>query len=107
MKHLPVLLTEPAITDINGISDYIEEATGSTRVALRYVERINERCRSIGNAPRGGRLRDDLMPGLRSVPFERTAIICYMIEEHCVLITNVFHGGRDFEAVLRSPSEKN
>ena len=41
------------------------------------------------------------MPGLRTVTFERSAIIGYVIEENKVRITNVFHGGRDFEALLR------
>jgi len=49
----------------------------------------------------GGRVRDDLFAGLRTVPFERSAVIAYTVEDDCVRITNVFHGGRDYEALYR------
>jgi toxin ParE1/3/4 len=41
------------------------------------------------------------MPGLRTIPFERSAVIAYLIEDNKIRITNVFYGGRDFEAFLR------
>ena len=57
------------------------------------------RCRKTGNAARGGRRRDDLVPGLRIVPFERTAVIAYVVTDK-VEITNIFYGGRDYESLL-------
>lgn len=59
------------------------------------------RCRKIGDAPNGGRPRDDLEPGLRTVPFERTAIVAYRVTDN-VEITNVFYGGRDYEALYHA-----
>ena len=53
--------------------------------------------------PRGGRPRDDLEPGLRTVPFERSAVIAYRVESDSVLILNVFYGRRDYEALYREP----
>jgi toxin ParE1/3/4 len=41
--------------------------------------------------------RGDLSEGLRTVPFEHSAIIAYKVETNCVRITNVFYGGRDYE----------
>lgn len=41
------------------------------------------------------------MKGLRTVPFERSALIAYIIRNDRVVITNVFYGGRDYEALLR------
>jgi toxin ParE1/3/4 len=35
------------------------------------------------------------------VPFERSAVILYMIETNRVRITNIFYGGRDYEALMR------
>jgi toxin ParE1/3/4 len=49
----------------------------------------------------GGIARDDLHPGLRTVPFEHTAVIAYVVEDDQVCITNVFYGGRDYEALYR------
>jgi toxin ParE1/3/4 len=86
---------------VSALVDYIAISSGSALVALRYVDRIQARCEKIGDAPRGGRPRDDLMPGLRTVPFEQSAVIAYVIEDNKVRITNVFYGGRDFEAILR------
>jgi toxin ParE1/3/4 len=37
------------------------------------------------------------------VAFERRAVILYRVEDEIVLITNVFSGGRDYEALLRKP----
>jgi len=49
----------------------------------------------------GGTARDDLRPGLRIVPFEHSTVIAYLVEDGQVCITNVFYGGRDYEALYR------
>ncbi len=77
------------------------ENSRSVDVALGFTLRVRERCERIGDAPRGGRPRDDLAPGLRTVPFERSAVIAYVIENGRVQITNIFYGGRDYEALYR------
>jgi toxin ParE1/3/4 len=70
------------------------------------VTRIIERCQRIGIVPHGGRSRDDLAAGLRTVPFERRAVIDYRVTDEIVEITNVFYGGRDYEALYRGrPAE--
>jgi len=56
---------------------------------------------AIGNAPHGGRSRDDIMPGLRTVPFEHSAVIAYIVDDGLVCIVNIFYGGRDYEALMR------
>ena len=55
-----------------------------------------------------GRPRDDLEPGLRTIPFERSAVIAYKVEDDRVRIGNVFYGGRNFEALYRGgvPSDE-
>jgi len=86
------------------LADLIEDvvrASGSIDVALRYSDRLEARCRRIGEVPLAGRPRDDLAAGLRSLPFERSAIIFYVVEKDHVLISNIFRRGRDYEAVLR------
>ena len=75
---------------------------GATHVtARRFVTRIRDRCLRIGNVPRGGHPRDDLDPGLRTVPFEHSAVIAYKVEEGAVRITNIFYGGLDYEALFK------
>ena len=101
IQRLAVVLNEAAIADLEAVAAYILESGGSETVANGFVDRIRERCQSIGNAPRGGRLREDVMPSLRTVPFEHSALIAYAIEGDSVFIVNVFYGGRDFEALMR------
>lgn len=35
------------------------------------------------------------------VPFERSAVIAYLIEDDRIRIVNIFYGGRDYESLLR------
>lgn len=90
-----------AVADLEDIYRAVLHVSTSPVVARRYVERIRDRCRRITVLPQGGGLRDDLAPGLRSVPFERRAVIVYRVLGQTVEITNVFHGGRDYTALYR------
>ena len=101
MRRLKVALREEAIADLAEIYHYIARASGSPVTAIRFVRRIRSRCQRIGNVPMGGVARDDLLPGLRIVPFEHSAVIAYLVEGGQVCITNVFYGGRDYEALYR------
>ncbi|CAN7518171.1 type II toxin-antitoxin system RelE/ParE family toxin [Mesorhizobium sp. LjRoot246] len=101
IQRLAVVLSENAISDLEAIGAYILENSGSENIANGFVDRIEERCQSIGNAPRGGRSRDDIVRGLRTVPFEHSAVITYLIENDVVRIVNIFHGGRDYETLMR------
>ncbi|CDX12252.1 Plasmid stabilization system [Mesorhizobium sp. ORS 3324] len=101
IQRLAVVLSEAAISDLDTIALYILESSGSDSVATSFVDRIKDRCHSIGNAPRGGRPRDDIVPGLRMVPFEHSAVIAYVVESNIVRIVNVFYGGRDYETLMR------
>lgn len=101
IQRLAVVLSEEAIADLEAIAVYIFDSSGSETIANRFVDRIKNRCQGIGNAPRGGRPRDDIMPGLRAVPFEHSAAIVYVANDNFVRIVNIFYGGRDYEALMR------
>ncbi|KAA3449320.1 type II toxin-antitoxin system RelE/ParE family toxin [Mesorhizobium sp. SARCC-RB16n] len=101
IRRLEVDYREDARNDLADIFKHIAEASGSPEVALKFVLRIEDRCQSIGNAPRGGRSRDDIVPGLRTVPFEHSAIIAYVVDNDLVHIVNIFYGGRDYETLVR------
>jgi toxin ParE1/3/4 len=101
MHRLKVVLHEEAIADLSDIYAYIAQISASPVMALGFVHRIKARCQRIGIVPMGGRPRDDLHPGLRTVPFEHTAVIAYVVEDDQDCITNVFYGGRDYEALCR------
>ncbi len=101
IQRLPVVLNESALLDLQNIASYIFDQGGSARTALNFTDRIKDRCQRIGDAPRGGRPRDDLLPGLRTIPFEHSAMIAYVVEQDTIRIINIFYGGRDFETLLR------
>ena len=101
IQRLAVVLSQAAVSDLDAIAAYILESSGSEKIANGFLDRIKERCSRIGNAPRGGRLRDDIVPGLRTVPFEHSAVVAYVIEDDIVHIVNIFYGGRDHEALMR------
>jgi toxin ParE1/3/4 len=102
VRRLPVAFQRDSEADLADIFRVVLNASQNQAVAEGFIRRIIARCRRIGDAPRGGRPRDDLKPGLRTVPFERSVIIAYRIEAECVMITNVFYGGREFEALYRT-----
>jgi toxin ParE1/3/4 len=90
-----------ALTDLEDIFRRILLVSASPVTARRYVERIQARCRLIPTLPLAGRPREDLAPGLRTVAFERRAVIVYRVIGETVEITNIFHGGRDYAALYR------
>jgi toxin ParE1/3/4 len=90
-----------ALADLEDIFRSVLRVSASPVVARRYVERIRARCRLSPTLPHAGRPRDALAPGLRTVPFERRAVIVYRVGDGIVEITNIFHGGRDYAALYR------
>jgi toxin ParE1/3/4 len=101
MKRLPVRLREEAIADLQEMATYIAEKSASRKTALGFVRRIKQRCLAIGDAPNGSPLREDLGTGVRTAPFERSAVIVYRVLPECVEIVNIFYGGRDYGAIMR------
>src|SRR5438552_2258526 len=106
MRTLRVNYRSEAAQDLADIHRYIA-GQGAQRTATAYVKRIRDRCKRIGMAPFSGVSREDLEPGLRTIGFERRAVIAYRVLEDRVQITNVFYGGRDVEALYRDRREKD
>src|SRR5262249_16705482 len=101
MRRLRVIFRPEALADLESIFHIVLQMSASQTTAEGFVRRIQERWRRIGNVPYGGIARDDLQTGLRTVPFERRAVIAYRVSSKAVEITNVFYGGRDYEAIYR------
>lgn len=107
MQEVEVVYRPEAIDDLESIYRFILELSQDASVAHAYTLRIRERCRRIGVVPRGGTPRDDLAAGIRTVAFERRAVIAYRTSGERVEITNIFYGGRDFEAIYRDRNEND
>jgi toxin ParE1/3/4 len=101
MQRLKVTFRREARADLADIFKSVLDMSKSVGIDRSFVLRIRDRCERIGNVPFGGRPRDDLETGLRTVPFEKSAVIAYKVENDRVRIINIFYGGRDFEALYR------
>jgi toxin ParE1/3/4 len=95
-----VLFTVSAERQLDRLHRYIADRAGEG-IADGYVDRIVTFCRGLITFPLRGQARDDLLPGLRTVGFERRATIAFMVTTDAVLIEGVFYGGQDFEANFR------
>ncbi|PZM17138.1 type II toxin-antitoxin system RelE/ParE family toxin [Rhizobium tubonense] len=102
MKRLPVEYRPGALTDLLEIADYVLGQSRDIATAQKYLDRIYDRCERIGDVPLGNVAREDLGAGIRLAVFERSVVILYLVEDATVWITNVFAGGRDYEALLGS-----
>jgi toxin ParE1/3/4 len=69
---------------------FVLDRSSSRVTAERFIKRIKARCDKIGILPHGGRPRDDLERGLRTVAFERRAVIAYRVVSDHVRIVNIF-----------------
>jgi toxin ParE1/3/4 len=102
-----LVYSSKANEDLTDLFLWIYEARFDPYLAEQFVQRIRNRCDLIATLPHGGRPRDDLFPGLRTIAFERKAVIAYIVKDETIEIVNVFYGGRDFEAIIGVEEDKN
>lgn len=99
MKSHTVRLRPAAARHLTQIETRIgEEAT--PEIAERYVEEILKRCYSLDRFPHRGTPRDDLRPGLRTLPFKGTVVIVFAVEGSEVAVLGVSWRGQDLARIL-------
>ncbi|MEB3178616.1 MAG: type II toxin-antitoxin system RelE/ParE family toxin [Nostocaceae cyanobacterium] len=91
-------LTEPAIQDIEQIADYIARQSGLDQ-GDRFLNKLNAKFVKIAQFPNLGRQRDEILPGLRSLPMDNYLIL-YMVIGQDVEIFRVVSGYRDLSALF-------
>ncbi|MCG8405201.1 MAG: type II toxin-antitoxin system RelE/ParE family toxin, partial [Phycisphaerales bacterium] len=74
---MQVKFTPLAERHIDELHQIITERSGYESRADGYVTRIVEFCEGLSNFPLRGAARDDLLPGLRVVGFERGISIAF------------------------------
>lgn len=93
----------PAAQDqLDAIEEYIALASGLPATAARFVDGIVEYCESLETFPERGRLRDDLLPGLRVTNYRKSTIVAFRVDTgtQAISIIGVFYGGQHYEAAL-------
>lgn len=94
-----VMFTAKAETHLDSIHRYIRHRSGIAR-ADTFVEAIVTFCASLDTFPHRGTQRDDILPGLRVIPFRRRVVLAVTIDANTVIVGGVYYGGRDFETDL-------
>ncbi len=100
MKRRRVSLSRDARIDLAEIYDLVADAAGPS-VAIGYIDRLKRWCLGFDLAAMRGRARDDILPGLRIVGFERRVTVAFLVRDEDVVILRLFYGGRDWESQLR------
>jgi toxin ParE1/3/4 len=91
-------LTEPAIQDIEQIADYIARQSGLAQ-GDRFLNKLDAKFVKSAQFPNLGRQRDEILPGLRSLPIDNYLIL-YMAIGQDVEIFRVVSGYRDLSALF-------
>lgn len=100
MREL-VFLTD-AREDLREIGFYIAHESGSTVIALSFVDEIIDHCERLAGLPGTlGTARAELRPDLRSVAHQNYLIFFRYIEDR-IEIVNIVHGHRDLARLFDS-----
>ena len=87
-----VQFSESATQDLDEIAKYI--ARSNSDAALRLVQRVQETCDRLAEAPGIGVSRDELQSSLRCFPVGRYVVYYLPIGEG-ITVVRVLHGARD------------
>jgi len=93
-----------AEADLIALYEYIADRAGIV-IAGQYVDRIEAASTALADFSERGTRRDDILPGLRTIGFERRAAIAFRVLRNRVEIVTIAYGGRDFESALRDEEE--
>ncbi len=91
-------ITPTASRDIERIMDYLAEKV-TLETAEHFLEKIDAKFQLLVKFPQIGRRRDELYPGLRSVPLE-DYLIFYRLVPEGIEVMRVVGGYRDLEALF-------
>jgi toxin ParE1/3/4 len=98
LKGKRLVFRDEAESDLVALYNYIAHASGSFHVAFSFTERLRDACFKLVDFPERGAPRDDIRVGLRILSIERKTVITYFVTADEVIISNIFLGGRDWEA---------
>ena len=100
MPRRRVSFRRSAINDLRNLFTYIAETSGMPLTAKAYADRIEQRCRLLGDFPFIGRDHSNVRAGLRVLPFESVAIV-FEVADTSVRIRRIFNQRQDYQRQLR------
>lgn len=96
-------LSKPAIQDIEQIADHVARESGLIQ-ADRFLNKLDAKFAKITRFPNLGRPRNEILPGLRSLPIDQYLIL-YMPIGQDVDILRVVSGYRDLVALFSNSED--
>ena len=96
-KPLQLLITPIAESDLAEIWAYIAEET--PKAASAFIQQIEAKFVPLLEFPGMGSPRDQIIAGLRAVPY-KNHVIYYTANDVAVTIVRVVHGARDVRALF-------
>ena len=91
-----VVFSPEAIADLVAIDEFLR--TQSEDRALLVLDRIERACDRLADAPRAGRERPEIRPGLRSV-FVSGFVVFYRVGTAQIEVARVMHSARDVDVL--------
>jgi toxin ParE1/3/4 len=99
MTPLPVVWRPDAQADLLALYDWIADRADPD-TAFAYTAKIEAHALRLAQFPNRGTPRDDLIPGLRTVPYRRRVTIAYQVLEDCVEVLRLIQAGQDWDALF-------
>lgn len=96
-KRHHLVISEKAREDLNDIWQYI--TLDSMENVDNFVDLIYEKCADLAAFPEMGRRRDELLPGIRSLPVKRY-VVFYRIKEDYIEIARILSAYRNMGSVF-------
>lgn len=96
-------LTTPAMRDLESIADYMA-TQASLSQAERFLAQAEQKFVKLARFPNLGRARDEILPGMRSLPLDNYLIL-YVSTAAGVDILRVVSGYRDLTALFTDSEE--
>jgi toxin ParE1/3/4 len=91
-------LTTRALNDLEQIFESLEEQ--SSQAATKLAENLDALQDRLSTFPELGRARDELAPGIRSIPVKPVFVVFYRLKGGRVEILRILHGHRDIASAL-------
>ena len=92
-----VTVAPRALLDLQQIGDYITK--DNPQAAHDYISQITEAYQSLSHFPERIRIRDDITPGFRVMPFGNHLLI-FSIVQNEVHVLRVIHAARDLPSAF-------
>jgi toxin ParE1/3/4 len=101
--ELPVDWSPEAEDDLLAVWNYLAREA-SPEVADEQLRSLDRACEALAEWPHSGRVRDELLRGVRSIAAE-ACVVFYRVGNSAIEIIRVLHGRRDVDAIFSRRGE--